>query len=854
MTEFEAKKIYLKDAEGNYILPVAYSAKYDMDGDVIDINALQPDQTYDSTSTKGQSGVAVTEAISALGGGLNVTELASSGTVTLEDNNIYKVTPSGSLSFVLPEGDVPVEEWSTPVQIGSSTWYSVTYGNGKFVAVGDSGYTTTSTNGTTWTTPKQVGTNIWQSVAYGNGKFVAVSSGGYITTSEDGVTWTTPVQADINAWYSVTYGNGKFVAVGDSGYTTTSTNGTTWTTRVQVSKSNWYGVTYANGKFVAVSNSGYITTSEDGITWSTRVQIGSSTWRGVTYGNNKFVAVGNSGYITTSTDGTTWTTPVQVGTSDWYGVAYGNGKFVAMGYSGYISISEDGTTWATPVQVGTNHWLSVTYGNDKFVAVGGSGYISCNLSNYILDPTTFHQILVQINLEDTYSIDVGTDIFFGGKTPDLSKAGVYNLVYEYDNNNDYWVCGLLMKEEYAPPVYEFIIDTSNSDPTTAVSYTGANASFTPASMNFTTGKIDYGSWEDAFFQPRPVMVKYDGTVDYELDKDDFTRKADGVTASDVSNTSYGGNCMIAFPQVWMKFVQDDSTHQHVYISNTQVDSSYHCYTHQNKNGVMLDEIFIMAYEPSNISNKLRSLAGQTILQSLFGETMQTYAKANGSSWNFMDYGEVQMLQMLCVLMFKSLDTQGTIGAGVVGGSSTTYTTTGDTKDKGMFYAVDNTSSSTTPIKVFGIENLWGNKYKWMNGLVIPKISSATSTATIKYKLCDYTTDGTTSTSYSQAGTGYKTLTTFAEGGKAVYGNITKLVLNTDGMFATPANVSGSTYTTYYCDRGYFGGSAITNYSLFALFGGYYNDGAFAGLFYVSLNVQLAYSNRSFGASLSCKPL
>lgn len=851
MTEFEAKKIYLKDAEGNYVLPIAYSAKYDMNGDVIDVNALQPDQTYDSTSTRGQSGVAVTEAISALGGGLNVTELASSGTVTLEDNNIYKVTPSGSLSFVLPEGDVPADEWTTPVQVGTTAWSGVTYGNGKFVAV---------------------------------------SSGGYITTSEDGVTWTTPVQADINAWYSVTYGNGKFVAVGDSGYTTTSTNGTTWTTRVQVSKSNWYGVTYANGKFVAVGNSGYITTSEDGVTWSTRVQVGSIIWLSVAYGNGKFVAVGGGGSITTSTNGTTWTTPKQVGTSSWYSVTYadgkfvavgdsgytttstdgitwstrvqvgsstwraityGNGKFVAVGSSGYITTSEDGTTWTTPKQVGSSSstWYSVTYGNDKFVAVGNIGYMTRNSSNYILDPTTFHQILVQINLEDTYSIDVGTDIFFGGKTPDLPKAGVYNLVYEYDNNNDYWVCGLLMKEEYAPQVYEFIIDTSNSDSTTAVSYTGANASFTPASMNFTTGKVDYGSWEDAFFQPRPVMVKYDGTVDYELDKDDFTRKADGVTASDVSNTSYDGNCMIAFPQVWMKFVQDDSTHQHVYISNTQVDSSYHCYTHQNKNGVMLDEIFIMAYEPSNVSNKLRSLAGQTILNSLSGETMQTYAKANGSSWDFMDYGEVQMLQMLCVLMFKSLDTQGTIGAGVVSGSSTTYTTTGDTKDKGMFYAVDNTNSSTTPVKVFGIENLWGNRFKWMNGLIIPRLVSTSSNRVVKYKLCDYTTDGSTTTSYNQTGSGYKTLTNGYTSSKSGY--INKLTLNSDGLFASPENVSGSS-TTYIPDYAYFYGS--TSYNYFARFGGGYGYGAYAGLFCVYLRNQLAISDTYAGASLSCKPL
>ena len=66
-------------------------------------------------------------------------------------------------------------------------------------------------------------------------------------------------------------------------------------------------------------------------------------------------------------------------------------------------------------------------------------------------------------------------------------------------------------KDYGP--FCFRIDTSNSNPTTAVTYMGNNADYTPATMNFSTGTLDYGSWENAFFQPRPVMLKYDGTVD-----------------------------------------------------------------------------------------------------------------------------------------------------------------------------------------------------------------------------------------------------------------------------------------------------------------------------------------------------
>lgn len=59
-----------------------------------------------------------------------------------------------------------------------------------------------------------IGTNSWNAIAYGNGKYVAVGSSGYVTTSTNGTSWTTPVRIGTEDWYSVTYGNGKFVAVG----------------------------------------------------------------------------------------------------------------------------------------------------------------------------------------------------------------------------------------------------------------------------------------------------------------------------------------------------------------------------------------------------------------------------------------------------------------------------------------------------------------------------------------------------------------------------------------------------------------------------------------------------------------
>ena len=81
-----------------------------------------------------------------------------------------------------------------------SNFSGVTYGNGKFVAVGNDGNITTSTNGVNWTTPITVGSifHDWTNICYGNGKFVVVGdrgyNDGYVTTSTDGENWTTPEQ------------------------------------------------------------------------------------------------------------------------------------------------------------------------------------------------------------------------------------------------------------------------------------------------------------------------------------------------------------------------------------------------------------------------------------------------------------------------------------------------------------------------------------------------------------------------------------------------------------------------------------------------------------------------------------
>ena len=254
-----------------------------------------------------------------------------------------------------------------------SNWRSVTYGNGKFVAVAF--YSTTaaySEDGITWTASTLPSTAGWQSITYGNGKFVTVAFDSTKTAySEDGITWTASTLPSSSKWRSVTYGNGKFVAVAsDSTTAAYSEDGITWTATTMPSSSNWQSVTCGNGKFVTAGGS-VAAYSTDGITWTEIAVPSLENCYSVTYGNGKFVAISyNSTKTAYSEDGITWTASTLPSTAGWWYVTYGNGKFVTIAErSSTSAYSEDGITWTATSIPRSGQWRSVTYGNGKFVAV-----------------------------------------------------------------------------------------------------------------------------------------------------------------------------------------------------------------------------------------------------------------------------------------------------------------------------------------------------------------------------------------------------------------------------------------------------------------------------------------------------
>ena len=398
-------------------------------------------------------------------------------------------------------------------------------------------------------------------------------------------------------------------------------------------------------------------------------------------------------------------------------------------------------------------------------------------------------------------------------------------------------------------VYGFHVDGAESDPAAAVTYLEDAVGLTPAAMNFSTGVFSYGSWANAFFMPRPCMLKYDGTVDYYLDPNDFTKKTDG-TASDIADASYGGNAMMEWgdgiSKIYMKVVGDngDPTSGSVYLADRKIDDDYHCWPFVNNQGVEVMHFYTPIYGGSIDSNgKLRSLSGKTLAQSQTMTEQSTAARANnpGDSvlWDIENLAERMLINALLILMGKSLNTQAVFGNGRQGqaSSATSLLTTGTLNDKGLFWGA---SDDTHDVKVFGM-SWWGNQWHRVNGYLLVN-------GVMKAKMTHGRQDGTTVDDYNETGSGYISL-----GSLGTYSGAFQeaMTFNSLGYFPRSAGGSSASSTTFWCDPIW----TNTSGTKAALFGGSADNAAGSpGAFGVALYNGPALAYWIIGAAPSCKPL
>ena len=397
-------------------------------------------------------------------------------------------------------------------------------------------------------------------------------------------------------------------------------------------------------------------------------------------------------------------------------------------------------------------------------------------------------------------------------------------------------------------VYGIYIDGNNSNPSTRVTYIEDAIGMKPAFMNYETGKFDYGSWGNAWFMPKPCMLKSDGTVAYYLDPMDYSKKIDG-TESDISNDEFDGNAMMEWgtggKKIWTKTVPvlGDPTSCYKYFADEQIDPDYHAYSFIGSDGKMKDHFYTPIYHGSVVGTKLRSLSGKAPCMSKTAQQEIDLATSNGNGWYVEQFCDIELINDLLVLMGKSTDTQIVFGKGNSDGyasdSSINYgmINSGTMDSKGLFWGSNvSSTSSRNGVKVFGMENCWGNQWRRFAGLIL-------DSGTYKTKMCYGVSDGSTVKGYNLTGDGYVSSGITPGGTSGGYINITDY---SNGI-SLPKTASGSS-STYYCD-GLWPNNGIV---AVACRGGSCSDGAHCGAFCLNVGDTASVTHWSLGAALSYK--
>ena len=435
-------------------------------------------------------------------------------------------------------------------------------------------------------------------------------------------------------------------------------------------------------------------------------------------------------------------------------------------------------------------------------------------------------------VDETFTPTVGETWYY--KAFPISTLGFPNV----SSSNE--TTGMLCKDYY---LYGFKLDQNESDPASMITYIEDNKDFNSAYMNYTSDTFNYGDWQDAFFMNiKPCMLKYDGTVAYELNPNDYSKKLDG-TASDIADANFAGNVMIGIPKVYYKLVDNGDNTANIYFSNKKVDEDFVCWSHIDNNGEEIDYCYMPAYNGYSDGTRLRSLSGKTPMHTQTGATEINLAKANNTNDNIIWYTEVysdrMLINLLLLLIGKSTDTQTVFGNGYhTGGSqnSNPRINTGTMNTKGLFWGSN--GSSMVGVKVFGMEHWWGNQWRRVAGWINNK-------GTQKIKLTYGQSDGSTVNGYNTDGSGYISVGCTPAGTSGGY--VSKMTITEYGLIPTTA--SGSS-TTYYTDGLWFNNSQVD----YALVSGGCDNGFLVGAVCVSLNTLVSTALWCIGAALSCKPL
>lgn len=289
----------------------------------------------------------------------------------------------------------------------------------------------------------------------------------------------------------------------------------------------------------------------------------------------------------------------------------------------------------------------------------------------------------------------------------------------------------------------------------------------------------------------------------QLDDDESTHYKDGSTAI---LTGAEGDSFMKPPRFWY-IARETSTDNWMIGFYYGKDAPGSDWNEWNGN------VLIGVYEAYSTGSKVYSRSGVTSSGSISQTNFKDYARSRGKGFQLVDWQMHCVMALLYYAQYGHTNCQEKIGSG-----TDSYTKScGQTDNLGMEDTVAGVNGDTQSINFWGLENWWGNKYEWIDNVVVD---------TLVWKVTE--TDGTVRV----AGTGYSS-----------DGYISKMLFG-DKCDLIPTRSSGSS-TSGFCDY-YSKTSAMARVVLRSC--GYSNT--VGGVACVSLDYDATSTSTSYGSRLA----
>lgn len=262
------------------------------------------------------------------------------------------------------------------------------------------------------------------------------------------------------------------------------------------------------------------------------------------------------------------------------------------------------------------------------------------------------------------------------------------------------------------PVYGFIEHNAILSPGSRIEYVGANAKYNPITVTM-GGGYSLGDWANFPWLKanKPYMVKADGTPDYRLDENDYTKREDGE-ASDVANANYDGGAFAWAQKIYKKeYMAGDD--RYVLFRFEKADG-FEPVGFLDPDNKELEGVWVPMFYGSIIDTKMKCISGNQPCYNNATAAEKTAIDNFGARAKFFGGPIVETLIDLMIMFAKTTNLQAAYGNGNMNGYDASLAPTNGVKQNavvggGQFFG---TSDGKSLNKIFHSIVL-GTYQQWM---------------------------------------------------------------------------------------------------------------------------------------------